>query len=117
MKILDTHIAVMAIEKDGRIITDMFEAWPHIKSGKFIPLTWSGKDPLFYYNVGTGQVVLPNDIMCTYLLDGQPATAVDLLRASRPYGFVGIDTQGAAVSLTDNGHVVSVNPQPSEKAH
>lgn len=117
MKILNTHKAVMAIEKDGRIITDMFEAWPHIKSGNFIPLTWSGKNPLFYYNTSTRQVVLPNDIMYTYLLDGRPVTAVELLRASRPYGFVGIDTQGAAASLTDNGHVVSVNPQPSEKVH
>ena len=62
--------------------------------------------------------------MKQYLIDDEPASANDIIRMARKYGYQGMEgfffTSQAAQVLRDNGHTVSENnnfrQQPSGKS-
>ena len=106
----------MGIVYDGNPITDKVKALRLISAGKkFDIMSWSGGDILFYFNIDTKDIVYPNDITYTYMIDGKPTTALELIKVAKSKGFGGNDTNRAAKHLVDKGFKVKNNPKPTKK--
>ena len=106
----------MGIVYNGTPITDKVRALKLIVAGKkFELMSWSGGDVLFYFNVDTKDIVYPNDITYTYMIDGKPATALELIKEAKSKGFGGNDTNRASQYLMSKGLAVKNNPNPTRK--
>ena len=116
MKILETHIPVMAVIRDEEVHTDLVNAILAIESGDNVKLvTWDGHSPLFYYRETDGDIVYTNDVILKYTIDDVPVTALDLIRTARKLGYAGNDTAGAGMFLRKNAKSVGYNKNPTEK--
>ena len=106
----------MGVVFNGTPVTDKMKALRLIQAGKNVEImSWTGGDVLFYFNADTKDVVYPNDITYTYMVDGKPNTALELIKTAKSKGFGGNDTNRAAQFLNDKGCKVKNNPHPTKK--
>jgi len=116
LKSLSKYKPVMGVVFNESPCTDKVKALRLIQVRRDIEIiSWPGGDVLFYYNPDTKDVVYPNDIMYAYTVDGEPSTALEVIRAARSKGFNGNDTNGASRFLVDMGVRVKNNPLPTKK--
>ena len=106
----------MGIIYNGTPITDKVRVLKLIAAGKKLEfMSWSGGDILLYFNSDTKDIVYPNDITYTYMIEGKPATALELIKEAKTKGFSGNDTNRASHYLMGKGISVKNNPSPSKK--
>jgi hypothetical protein len=116
LKSLNKYKPVMGIIYNGNPVTDKIKVLKLILAGKnFEIMSWSGGDILFYFNIDNKDIVYPNDITYTYMIDSKPATALELIKNAKSKGFGGNDTNRAAQYLMGKGIRVKNNPNPTQK--
>lgn len=116
LKSLNKYTPVMGIVHNGDPVTDKVKVLMLIAAGKrFEIMSWPGGDVLFYFNIETKDIVYPNDITYSYMIDGKPTTALELVKEAKSKGFGGNDTNRASRYLEDRGIRVENNPSPTPK--
>jgi len=101
---------------NGRLVTNVLEVVNLMKNGFNVELLRQpGRDALFYIDGRNNDVVYKTDVVFSYMVDGIPRTALDVIKLARATGFSGNDTRRESRALMDHGYIVKVNENPTLK--
>jgi hypothetical protein len=118
MKCIKKYVKVMGLmHKDLGMITEEAAVLRMLSEGDSSVeiASWPGGIPILYFDRSSGDIVYANDMVYKYVVSGNLSTPKELIDMARIHGYRGNKTSEAASILRSAGHIVSINPEPTNK--